>query len=402
MSRAAGVQRIWASSVSLATLVLGLAASCAGKSVRHVERDAGDASAGANGGDEAGVGAAGPGGTGARAGASSLPASAVPLEVLPDALAEALCFYGSRCGVNLYWNAWPGGCGALMTPLFRNTTAAQIAAGTAAGTMLFDPVRAADCVANIRNLACDAAWPTGFECPGGIDGTIQNGATCSYDLECAGDAYCADACPGTCVPRGRDGDVCGLGIQCTQGTYCLVDQVGTSRCSPLNGEGGGCWGLCRGALACDFGSGPPNACVARKFVGPGEPCDTTFALCKDGTVCAAAIADDEVSQSVCRPRVASGATCRFSTPEMCPDGEVCSLPHGTKASGTCVRTAAPGDACNPGDCGVHLTCVEGHCHAELENGEACTSNAQCWSYGCVEGICTVPACGPDDAFPEHF
>ncbi|HEX5101384.1 MAG TPA: hypothetical protein VFV94_17855 [Polyangiaceae bacterium] len=382
----------------LPVLLLALAASCAGRSVRRVD---GDTSGSAGTPGDKPPGGAGSGMVGGATGASGgSPSSGLALEELPGALADAVCRNGDACGTDVYWQAWPGGCGALLTPLFRNTTAAQIGAGISAGTIVYDPVRVAACVATIRDLPCDAAWPRGFECPGGVDGTVPSGGSCSYDLECAGDAYCADACPGICVPRGRVGDVCGLGVQCTAGTHCLTSQLDGSRCSPLHGEGESCNGICRGALACELHQGAQNVCVARRFVGLGEPCDATFAICAGELVCAEAL-DAEPGQRICLPKVGSGVACRFATPSMCPDGEECSLPGGTAAEGTCMPTPGPGDACEPGTCRISLNCVAKRCRALFENGEACTSNAQCWSYRCLDEVCVVPACNEGEEFPDR-
>jgi hypothetical protein len=392
MSRAA-VARPWASAGSLAALVL--AASCAGKSVVQSARESGGTPGNAAGGDESGVGAADTSGTRGHGGSDGTPASTLPLEAFAGALAAAVCSYDHTCGTKLDWEEWPGGCAALLGPLYENTIAAQIEAGISLGTIVYDAGNVADCVASIRALPCDAAWPNGFECPRGIDGTVPSGGACSNDLECAGDAYCANACPGSCVPRGRVGDVCGLGIQCTQGTYCLASPTAPSRCSPLESEGESCNGLCLGALACKLNAGGENVCVARQRVGPGEPCDPVFTICANDTVCAAPTAVDE---SACLPRAKPGASCCFSTPDMCPDGETCSLPGGTAAAGTCVRTAALGDACEPGDCGVGALCIAGRCQAPFENGEPCDNDAQCWSYRCLDGLCSIPGCGEGETF----
>ena len=207
-------------------------------------------------------------------------------------------------------------------------------------------------------LACDLGGSLGTcsnvpanvdpanECPNGActgSGTCQGSPTtpCNFPSDCANnlcvDGFCCDTpCSGLCEAcraslkgSGVDG-VCGpIGANLDPGNECAA-------------------GECNGAKSCESPDG---------------------ASCMTGAQCLSGHCVD----GVCCNTDCSG-TCR-----------ACNVPNSV---GTCASVALnqdPANECNPGSCDGLGAC-------QINQGNPCTSNAQCSTGFCVDGVCCDAAC----------
>ncbi|NUP10400.1 MAG: hypothetical protein HOW73_30490 [Polyangiaceae bacterium] len=77
-----------------------------------------------------------------------------------------------------------------------------------------------------------------------------------------------------------------------------------------------------------------------------------------------------------------GDPCTFP---ICADGA------GFCAEGTCVERPSEGDACQSLECAPGLLCLDGECHAPLEDGQSCAVDDQCTPPSrCIQGVCGTP------------
>ena len=265
------------------------------------------------------------------------------------------------------------------------------------------------------------------------------GDACSVPAECASgfcsDGVCCDtACTGTCMActaaktGGTDGSCAAVGAgtdpddDCTDdgspgcGQNGLCDGAGacesyaaSSGCVPLpcttDGEctsghcagvccDAACTGTCEACTAAVKGQGEDGLCgpIAAgtdpldecAMVGSGAcqadavcdgagACEATSA----GTVCGAGSCVDAVTLEEERACTAQGE-CPATTTSDCS-------PYACSA-GACL-TSCTGD----GDCAPGISCMGGACQP-LGNGGMCTTNAQCQSAFCVDGVCCDSAC----------
>lgn len=130
-------------------------------------------------------------------------------------------------------------------------------------------------------------------CDAVFTGTLEDGAPCIDDLECADTtgrgAFC-EPTTNTCVPRALEGEVC-LAIDCAKGLYC---DLFAGVCSPLRTSG-----ECQLISAC----GPGYACSPEAECIPklehGEACQLDL-QCQGG-VCDA--------DAHCAPALSSAVVC---------------------------------------------------------------------------------------------
>lgn len=150
-----------------------------------------------------------------------------------------------------------------------------------------------------------------------VEGRVALGGACTSSDDCAGDAFCTDACGGVCTAR------VALGAACTSDDECTGVDV-----------------------KCNYESETCMAVTRIANVAEGGACDeqhtadkVTISRCASGLACYA---------EVCTAIVAKGGTCDDDhTP--CELGTICMPETEDAASGTCVPqpfTVGAGQACD--------------------------------------------------------
>jgi len=334
------------------------------------------------------------------------------LDRLGPVLADAQCRYEEQCSPHPKYSSYSGGCLGVLEPKLEKTVEAQVRAGVAAGTIRYDWSVLAkclerwttpDCLAGIpEDLEClggtmdgiapTCRYPARFECPGGLDGTVELGRLCKIDLECAGDAFCekkAD-CYGVCTPRGAEGVKCDPFAQpCTPGSICPFHSDNPSVvpgvCTRLREEGeSGCEGIgCTGSLACRMAVGADGTtdhgtCVRPEVVALGHLCVDPSYVCPSGSACVAHPNPDNGTRGdYCAPISASGEPClpgwASDDPGSCPIGEFCRfVDFAEDAQPNCTPDRKLGEACAyPEHCEVPLECVDGVCAVPIKTVSQC-------------------------------
>jgi hypothetical protein len=285
---------------------------------------------------------------------------------------------------------------------------ATIQSSIASGKVRYAGDKLQACLDALRNGGC--VLSEAFEsaaCQAALDGTVEIGGGCQFNLECAGAAYCrsAGACPGTCTAREPAGQSCSHDDDCAPGLACSSV---TDQCYRPAGLGAACWrsqgtecelGLyCKGDTQLQAGT-----CASFSTVLTGQAgaaCDPTQgSLCAPELSCV--IEGVNPLKSFCRARVAAGGACKIAFPDQCPVEQYCAVPENT-LDGTCRPKPAEGQACvkaTPLDseatlCAPYLRCENGSCKALQKLGGSCQSSDVCWSQTCVGGKCAPEgSCG---------
>ncbi len=229
-----------------------------------------------------------------------------------------------------------------------NAAVCQLFVGSAGGqstvNATYDPDAAADCLNEVQSAD--------IVCEGGLDtpacgrvyvGTLEPGAACSADAECAkpevGGAEC-DVFDEVCVVsrRGDEGDAC------------------NRTCEDLDTGG---W-VCSGTVSGDLPAFTDVECYIN-----------------DGLSCQA---------GVCVALSGPGEACSF-------DGD-CAPGNRCDGAGACVALLPLGAACQSSDeCNPEAHCAGSEsCEADRAEGEPCSADAEC-----LGGACDGNVCGPDDA-----
>ena len=320
---------------------------------------------------------------------------------------------------------WPleiGGGTTVRVELQRN---AQVDAALDAGTLIYDPRAAAECLASpwtacgqglffrsaIGPKACDRA----------VVPTIPPGKPCRSDVECTSFKCTLDTgtCPGTCAPPSPPGEPtvassCAHDAGCGGSADLVCDGV---LCHRNRDVGAACADdlECRPDLYCAHGASPsqPGACGERK--GAGAACsfddfphvgtldaESAGRSCQAGLTCRgmAQLADGGFTGGTCQAPSALGGDCtalgagQVANVSGCLLGTVCSC-------GRCVRAPAAGKCaaaftrCRPG---VSFCDADGSCQPALPNDSACADGTQCAGGGCVCSdhrlhSCTDRICG---------
>ncbi len=315
----------------------------------------------------------------------------VAIERFSTEMASAQCRAIDRCG------RLPGGlaqCGTILAAQIQNSSIAALQPAVINGTVIYDGDAAAQCIASIGDTACDVlveasvrGAPPGA-CSEVFVGTLETGAVCLNDEDCAGDAYCqAETCPATCAPRpppAAEGERCSSSRACQSGLDCVA---GTC---VVRGAGRACEAdfACPLSEACVDGTCVDRAAVST--AGLNEACDRSGTpRCREGGVCVAVDVGEGGGPSYeCRAPVGSGEPC-FSGETMCPDTEYCDVDFMSGSlEGVCAALPAPGEPCgNAGRCSWIAECVDGVCRARQDNGASCTTGFECWSLICNDGVC---------------
>ncbi|MBK8255273.1 MAG: hypothetical protein IPK82_21760 [Polyangiaceae bacterium] len=249
-----------------------------------------------------------------------------------------------------------------------------------------------------------------------------NGLTCTVSSECTS-GFCADGvccnstCTGTCqactaakkgqgadgtcgsIVVGQDPDaecpgaatcngstscsLLGTGAACTQGPECssgfCVDGVccstvcnATCNACTAAKKGSGTDGTC-GAVA--TGVDPDNECPGTEVCSAGACKLPNGAACTVGTECVSTFCAD-------------GVCCNSACNTAC---QACTATKkGSGADGTCASIAGGTDPDN--ECGGTANCNGAGACGLFANGVACTTNGECASTFCADGVCCNSAC----------
>lgn len=352
------------------------------------------------------------GGDGGVAGQASAP---VPLEQVPEVLAEAYCTLRQRCEGELSTNSFlmPGeDCVLLTKKRLELNGLEQLAAAVSAGRIEYHPERMQACHDAITAQECqDTANGDLPACEAAITGSAALGDSCTLSEECQGSLICDThlGCPGTCAERyGEDvrcsvdadcadgfgcdfysgacqksvnvGEACegNAHLQCLPGVFCAKEVEEVLR---LNRPGGTCAAIARGQPAgnCDplrgllCGAGElqdPEHCVLESLV-EGSATWT----CEDGL----------------------GDTCGLALPEQCPEGQYCPIDYDALDRGVLTASCTPlpsaGEPCvrRPllvvllPECAPYARCANMTCIELGEVGAFCSDDEQCYTGYCETG-----------------
>lgn len=332
----------------------------------------------------------------------------VPLESVPSESARVLCDTIVSCLGPLADRIGSGSdvCRADVEATFENGVLPPLQEAIDAGTVIYDPSRAAACLEEQCALGCDLLIaPAPQSCRDAFEGTLAEGEPCSISEECAGDAYCANAAcesgvRGTCTARKASGSACASGDECQAGLVC-ENAVCRTPSSRSGGSCGGTTGLgCPLDEVCVGASDDrPGTCTPRAEVfaaALGEPCDILAQeLCTPDLSCAVTGVEAMAPVMTCVAIAEPGGSCFLAVPEMCPEGQYCDadLAMG-RLEGTCQPRPGEGQPCAGSSvCAEGLECIGGTCRALRDNGEACETGEECYSGLCDGGTCApLPLC----------
>jgi hypothetical protein len=298
-----------------------------------------------------------------------------PSIALADLRAESLharCEHLSGCGLFASADA----CAAF----FRVPDEAELHAAVAAGKIRYDGVKALACQTAIAALTCDASSRDArvmTACDGVFTGKVRDGEACGFDGECASGRCDEGACPmDTCCPgaclstetRAAAGATCETDAGCLTDAFCGKDKL----CHALAKVGQ----TCARDVECDFGLGCIGAsdtmdgnCRALPLLGASCP----YLRCAEiGAFCD--------STQTCATYRLPGAACTGDTE--CSPFAYCDM-----TAGRCAATPTLGMPCQ-GFCAGEAYCdlATNMCAAPLENPRPCTSDNQCASQFCDEGV----------------
>lgn len=330
---------------------------------------------------------------------------------VPAAYADTICSTYRNCAApDLLGNALDS-CDTNYTGIFTNAVLPQWQAALDRGTVGYDADAASRCLSDTQALGCNAfneASPVA--CREILVGTLETGSPCSFDEECAGDAYCNGSdCPttsGTCTPRSVAGGTCDGSSECALGLVCNAGTCGAS----ASRSGGPCDGpdsipcpideVCVGGDVEVVGTCTPIASL--RTAAMGETCELggTQLFCQQGLSCAVVAVGTTGPTFECRARVGAGGACFAGIPSMCPDDQYCDAdPAMGTVEGTCQARPTESQPCamtiTGNFCGAGLVCLDGEttstCVRPKANGQACSDAGECFSGSCESGVCTAPA-----------
>jgi len=324
---------------------------------------------------------------------------AVPFEDVPELYAAALCGAYGRC-IGQFFDVFLQGEDCLVRTTRRlKDDWPRFEEGIDAGRIVYRGDEVDACLDAIDAWTCDDLLErSDTSCDDVLSGTIQAGAYCAMNEECAGEQYCkfGAECPGTCSERETAGGACQSDSDCASGLVC--SRV-TERCEEPAGPGDLCQQgepecapgyICAGAN--DDENVPGNCRTYSELFsrGLGESCDIVAGtLCEDGAVCRIdAVLPALVS--TCAERVGAGEACNLSFPSACPSGQYCDIAESSIA-GTCKPRPAAGEACgrelDSSVCAAYARCDGATCRPLAYLGEPCTDDEVCYSEHCVNGKC---------------
>lgn len=250
------------------------------------------------------------------------------------------------------------------------------------GRLVFDPARAAQCLAAMASQPCiERDQP--LVCASVIVGRVPEGGDCYLSTECATGGRClGNTCPLKCLSLSQEGEFATSARPCGPGLRSDASGV----CTPVivRGEGEDCLVADGGLPACDRNlvcrRSSPSLAVCSRPIAAGGPC-TSGDICEEGTVCVTnACLRYSAIGAPCVPLVRSGAF-------RCQIGLRCVATTPT-STGTCQLPGPMGATCaDDEDCQAGLVCLGanfnpgmerlGTCDTPTMIGLACSSDAEC-------------------------
>jgi hypothetical protein len=382
------------------------------------------------------AGAGGTAGTSTTAGTAGTAggggASGVPLDQWAFSMATAYCANINACvasAVKLIIH--DEDCQTLFTNTIQDTTVAAIQQSVARGTITYDPVKAAQCVANVPQgtpqsppvcASPDALIENCKSALGNLAGVDQ---PCNQRFDCQRGLACqvGSACPGRCRPLGQVGAACLQDGECdpTAGLYCrkggadagATDAGTAGACEPYVAIGASCTdqdqcargGICINSIC--------HHLTDLLTVAEGLGCYTNQLFCNPAFACEFS-GWAFLSAGVCTAPKQPLDTCKLALPSECPKDYYCTTPNYFNQAGQCAALPTENQPCAAAAeqqpvptlgfnisalCHAGLACVNGFCKPMRHLGEACEADAQCYSGACRAGadggasVCVTPGCG---------
>ena len=221
-------------------------------------------------------------------------------------------------------------------------------------------------------------------------GTLENGAACIGDDECAS-GYCemepfVSQC-GVCKDKlTSDGD-CSYEAECDEGLYC-GEYEDEKICMPIKNEGEDC----DQSQECALG----YVCIGGSCVTSDGTCDT-FDDCPLGLICKGMTNEtpEDGGASTCEEPAQLGEDCEglfdcdIYQGLICqPETSRCAEYPRAEEGEACGSAAAEGE---PNNCVSGLECIEEVCRTRKAVGESCEIDEECLdhTYACQEGVCVA-------------
>lgn len=250
------------------------------------------------------------------------------------------------------------------------------------GLVHYDGAAAKRCFDKIAEQTCDASIEEGRnppdDCKHIFNGTVEDGAACGSDAECASSRCELDrttcmsgtCCAGTCASstKAEVGSACAVDDDCTAGAFCEANSHTCQQQGAANAN-------CIDDNECQFGL----ACATVTFPGFCTPVNLIGGACPFER-CAEIGATCDVGSHTCLPIGLLGAGCQDEGD--CTVFENCDL-----TSHQCVALPTLGQACS-GSCEGDLFCDslnDSTCKTPKPNGEPCNTNFDCTSQFCLMG-----------------
>lgn len=349
----------------------------------------------------------------------------VPLDNVPNLLAQAECSALERCLGALAELAVGSDCVTTAQAGLEDKDWPAIKDAISAGTVKYDGTKATACFDAIKTASCDVLNNGGLPdiCQQAVRGTVADGSSCTLNAECSSvDSFCkiGSTCPGTCAPKLGAGSPCKAKEDCQKGLTCFqAAGAAMPTCTMIPGVGDACGGNrypdCSGGLFCagdNKQTSTAGSCktIDEAFKAPvGSACDlNTGQLCAIGGSCAITGVSGTTLQSECKAVTTAGGACNLALPDMCPTGQGCDLTRADLQAGTfvgsCVVLPKPGEPCSEAfgkACEQGSTCIPntsgtGSTCRQVERLDgACLANEACYSSTCRNGTCVAPGpCAP--------
>ncbi len=341
-------------------------------------------------------------------GGSSSSGSEIAIDDVGSLYADAQCKAVTDCFGNVLELFQPGeDCAQGFETAFDDQLGA-LKAAIDDGRVTFHGDRVQACLDAVSSSGCDGLLRGEPQaCKDALQGTVASGSSCTLNEECSGDAYCktGNVCPGACAPLETANGECKSDDDCSVGLICSES---TDRCTAPAGPGNACGGAsdpdCQPGYFCvgdDEETGASGTCrtIDETFsADAGAACSPTEGpFCKAGLGCAIEAFDpnDGSFTATCKMKVASGADCEISFPDICPLGEFCKAVD--SLVGTCTTAPVAGQACETGPfddpgtgdiCAPNTRCENGMCRGFQRLGGSCVTDDVCFSNNCKDLTCS--------------
>lgn len=325
----------------------------------------------------------------------------IPFDMIGEAFIDAVCGYYVRCGV---FDS-QASCESVFAGFGGAIGGERVAGGIAAGTIIYDPVKAAECVSAFDTRACTRDYDLSErgESPACLEatrGTLAADAVCTVSEECVSQTCVAstncpnNTCCGRCAP-GAAPAVKQLGEPCTprdicQNSYCEVSSPNSPTsfvCTAYRQNGA----ACTANEQCAVGSYCRNAGSAgascQSLIAPNGPCQSRGDCLELSNVCAG---------GACRVGGTLGMTCMPTVPDSCQVFHYCGTTVGTA---TCALPPAVNEPCTQAQgCRGDAYCDGNVCQARKDTNAPCDTTLggrDCKSGVCdLQGRCAAPSMCP--------